>query len=239
MCISLMKPSSSSLLEQLTSKMDALLVKHKKRLSVVPKRMLYNHSDGQKNKSAGVSMRGLLHKDTLYGQRTALESHTAMHIRRPIKWLKTTAQVEKIVDPIIRDLVKKQLDRIEEKGKVFSNNALVIEDDQGFPKTKIKLPNKKGDPVPVQHVRMRESFSNVIQLKEGINRYVVPRNNHHIMIYVDETGNFKEQVVSFWEVIRRYRNNLPTYRQLDAGEGELVNYLHINDMFLMGLEKVD
>ena len=59
------------------------------------------------------------------------------------------------------------------------------------------------------------------------------------MIYVDETGNFKEQVVSFWEVTRRYRNNLPIYRQLDAGEGELVSYLHINDMFLMGLEKVD
>ena len=226
-------------LEQLTSKMDALLVKHKKRLSVVSKRMLYNQSEGQKHKSIGVSMRGLLHKDTLYGQRTAPESHTAMHIRRPIKWLKTTAQVEKIVDPIIRNLVKKQLDKNGEKGKTFSNNALVIEDDHGFPTTKVKLPNKKGDPVPVQRIRMRESFSNVIQLKTGKNRYAVPRNNHHIMIYVDETGNFKEQVVSFWEVTRRYRNNLPIYRQLDAGEGELVSYLHINDMFLMGLEKVD
>ena len=86
---------------------------------------------------------------------------------------------------------------------------------------------------------MRESFSNPIQLKEAQNRFAIPRNNHHIMIYVDETGEYKEEVVSFWEVVQRYSKGESIYRQLKAGEGELVNFLHINDMFLLGLDDLE
>ena len=59
------------------------------------------------------------------------------------------------------------------------------------------------------------------------------------MIYVDETGEYKEEVVSFWEVVQRYSKGESIYRQLKAGEGELVNFLHINDMFLLGLDDVE
>ena len=65
------------------------------------------------------------------------------------------------------------------------------ENAKGYPRSKIKLPNKNGDNVPVMRVRMRESFSNPIQLKEAQNRFAIPRNNHHIMIYVDESGEYK------------------------------------------------
>ena len=109
----------------------------------------------------------------------------------------------------------------------------------GFPITKVHLENHKGgDPVPVYKVRMRESFSNPIQLKENENRYAIPRNNHHIMISVDGEGKYKEEVVTFWEVMQRHRKTQPIYRKLASGEGEVLTYMHINDMFLLGIENV-
>ena len=59
------------------------------------------------------------------------------------------------------------------------------------------------------------------------------------MIYVDESGEYKEEVVSFWEVVQRYSKEESIYRQLKAGEGELVNFLHINDMFLLGMDDLE
>ena len=58
----------------------------------------------------------------------------------------------------------------------------------------------------------------------------VPRYNHHIMISVDG-----EEVVTFWEAIKRYRKKQSIYRRLESGEGEVLTYLKINDMFYLGL----
>ena len=72
------------------------------------------------------------------------------------------------------------------KNKGYYPGFIYKVDRNGFPITKIHLENHKGgDPVPVYKVRMREGFSNAIQLKESENRYAIPRNNHHIMISVD------------------------------------------------------
>ena len=233
------KPAHAQYLEQLRIKMGGLLVKHKKKINVVSKRTLFHKVNDVKSTSEGLSIRGLLHKDSLFGKRTSPDSLTAMHIRRPLKLIKSMAQVEKIVDPVIRDLVSKQLKTKAGEGRFISSDLLVGENVHGFPKAKINLPNKKGDTVPVFRVRMRESFSNPIQLKKEKNRYAVPRNNHHIMIYVDEAGTYREEVVSFWEVVQRYRKKQAIYRELGPEEGELITHLHINDTFLLGLEKVE
>ena len=135
--------------------------------------------------------------------------------------------------------MSKQLKTKAGEGRFISSDFLVGENVHGFPKAKINLPNKKGDTVPVFRVRMRESFSNLIQLKKEKNCYAVPRNNHHIMIYVDEAGTCREEVVSFWEVVQRYRKKQSIYRELGPEEGELITHLHINDTFLLGLEKVE
>ena len=230
------RPDHPNYLEQLKVKMNGILVKHKKQHKVVSKRTLWTQVDGKKQKATAVSIRGILHKESLFGERTSPESKTAMHIRRPLKNIKSQTQVEKIVDPVIRALVKKQLRISGVENKMISPFALVEESSDGYPRAKIKLPNKHGDNVPVMRVRMKESFSSPIQLKGEQNRFAIPRNNHHIMIYVDETGKYKEEVVSFWEVVQRYRKGKSIYRQLEPGEGELVNFLHINDMFLLGMD---
>ena len=126
--------------------MDGLLVKHKKQIKVVSKRTLWIEFDGEKYKSTDVSIRGLLHKDSLFGKRTPPDCPEAMHIRRPLKLIKSITQAEKIVDPVIRDLVKKQLKKNEIEGRSGVANSLMGENSNGFPRSKINLPNKKGDP---------------------------------------------------------------------------------------------
>ncbi len=63
----------------------------------------------------------------------------------------------------------------------------------------------------------------------------VPRYNHHIMISVDGEEVYKEEVVTFWEAIQRYRQKQSIYRRLESGEGKVLTYLKINNMFYLGL----
>ena len=114
------------------------------------------------------------------------------------------------------------------------------EGNNGFSKAKIFLPNHKGgDNVPIYKVRMREGFSNSIQLKKNQNRHAIPRNNHHIMIAIDEEGEYKEEVITFWDIIQRYRKQQPIYRGLAHGEGEVLTYMHINDLYVLGIDKLE
>ena len=55
------------------------------------------------------------------------------------------------------------------------------------------------------------------------------------MISVDGEEVYKEEVVTFWEAIKRYRKKQSIYRRLESGEGEVLTYLKINDMFYLGL----
>ena len=84
---------------------------------------------------------------------------------------------------------------------------------------------------------MRENFSSTIQLKTNQNRYVVPRNNHHITIYIDAQGEYHEEVVTFWQAIQRYRATGKIYSTLTPEKGKVVTCMHINDLFLLGIDE--
>ena len=83
---------------------------------------------------------------------------------------------------------------------------------------------------------MRESLGNAVQLSEGKNIYVNPRNNHHVMIYKTIDNMFQEHIVTFWESVRRIRNKEPLY-QLPSDGRMIISTLHINDCFILGLSK--
>ena len=226
-------------LTQIKEGIEAILVSHKKTSKAISQRSFWFKDKNKKIKVKAVSVRGMLHKDSMYGKRTPPMMTESNHIRRPLSSLKVMSQIEKIVDPVIRNLVQGNVGKINNKKGVLPLGLFTKEGRNGFPITKVHLQNYKGgDPVPVYKVRMRESFSNPIQLKENENRYAIPRNNHHIMISVDGEGKYKEEVVTFWEVIQRYRKAQPIYRKLASGEGEVLTYMHINDMFLLGIENV-
>ena len=194
-----------------------------------------------KDKKSGtrcISPKGKIHKDSFYGKRVGSDGNEAFHIRKPIKSLLSAKQVSKIVDHSVRELVYDQIDLNGgfENGKV-PKNALVTTTNTGW-ETNIFLPNSNGDKVPVRKVRIRENVSNAVQLSDCINKYVNPRNNHHVMIYQTLDGQFKEKIVSFWEAVKRLRKQDPLY-QLPSDGRSVVTTLHINDCFILGMPDED
>jgi len=181
-----------------------------------------------------LSPKGKLHKESFYGLRKTAKGEESFHIKKKINSLATAKQVSKIVDDGVRELVYDQIDLCGGfiNGKI-PKNALTTPTDTGW-ETNVFLPNKRGDKVPVRSVRIRENVSNAVQLHEGVNKYVNPRNNHHVVVYKTIDNAYNEHIVSFWEVVRRIRNKEPMY-QLPADGRLIVSTLHINDCFILGL----
>lgn len=218
---------------------EQILVSHKRLKSILTIRTHKSEKNGETYKNIGVAARGQLHKETVFGKRTAPFSEEAFHVRKPIESLTTEKQVEKVVDETIRKLIFKRVNELGgyEKGKIPANTFFVA-DENGFNQPQIFLPNKNGSPVPILKVRMKENIGGAEQLKNDVNQWVNPRKNHHVLIYKDENDNLKEEVVTFWTVVERKRQKQPVY-QLPIRGKEIVTTLHINDMYLLGLKEED
>ena len=177
-----------------------------------------------------------MHKETVFGKRT-FNGEEAFHVRKSIDSLTTEKQLEKVVDESIKLLIRKRIQELGGfvKGNIPLNTFFIV-DENGIKQPQIFLPNKKGAPVPVLKVRIKESIGRAEKLKENVNQWVNPRNNHHVLIYKDEKGNLKEEVVTFWIVVERKRTGQSAY-QLPIDGKEMVTTLHINDMFLLGLNQ--
>ncbi|MCF6296288.1 MAG: hypothetical protein L3J25_11455, partial [Flavobacteriaceae bacterium] len=216
---------------------DKVLVSHKRLNNVLTVRTHKTEKNGTIYKNIGVAARGQLHKETVFGKRTAPFSDEAFHVRKPIESLTTQKHIEKVVDETIKQLIFKKVQELGGfiKGKIPADTFFIV-DENGVKQPQIFLPNKNGNPVPVLKVRMKENFSGAEQLKDNVNQWVNPRNNHHVLIYKDEEGTLKEDVVTFWTVVERTRKGFPVY-QLPIDGKDIVAALHINDMFLLGLNE--
>lgn len=218
-----------------------ILVSHKRLNNVLTVRTHKTEKNGKVYKNVGVAARGQLHKETVFGKRTAPFSDEAFHVRKPIESLTTQKHIEKVVDETIRQIIFKKVQELDGfvKGKIPVNTFFVV-DENGVKQPQIFLPNKNGNPVPVLKVRMKENFSGAEQLKDNTNQWVNPRNNHHVLIHKDDNDNLKEDVVTFWTVVERKRKGFPVY-QLPTEGKTVITTLHINDMFLLGLneEEID
>lgn len=219
----------------LSTKISHVLVTHQQNIRVVSTRKVYLKKGKKAYKQ--FALKGTLHKETLYGNRTAPQMKSALHIRRSIASLDTLTQIEKIADTTLKTQIKKQLKGTSISSGKFNKELLMQFDNEGYPKPQIYIPNKKGAPVPVYKVRMRENFTFPVQLKPNTNRFVVPRNNHHIMVYQNQMGEFQEEVVTFWQAVQRYRNGQPIYRKIEESQGKIITYMHINDLYLLGIDE--
>jgi CRISPR-associated endonuclease Csn1 len=215
---------------------DKILVSHKKVSNDITVRTHKCEKNGKTHVNVGVAARGQLHKETVYGKRT-FNGEEAFHVRKSIDSLTTEKQLEKVVDETIKLLIRKRIQELGGfvKGNIPANTFFVV-DENGVKQPQIFLPNKNGAPVPVLKVRMKENIGGAEKLKAKVNQWVNPRNNHHVLIYKDEKGNLKEEVVTFWTVVERKRTGQPAY-QLPIDGKEIVTTLHINDMFLLGLNE--
>lgn len=218
-----------------------ILVSHKKTDNLLTIRTHKTKRDGKVYMNIGIAARGQLHKETVYGKRKAPgEEDYTFHVRKPVESLTTRKQIEKIVDPVIRNLILNRVENLGgfEKGDKVPQGTFFSIAEDGNKLPQIFLPNKKGDPVPVKKVRMRENIGGAEQLKESINQYVNPRNNHHVLIYKNAHGELREEVVTFWTAVERKNEGIDVF-QLPEDGAEIVTTLQINDMFLLGLIEDD
>ncbi|MEZ7926676.1 type II CRISPR RNA-guided endonuclease Cas9, partial [Cloacibacterium sp.] len=213
---------------------NQILVSHKKVSNDITVRTHTTEKNSKKHTNLGVAARGQLHKETVYGKRT-FNGEEAFHVRKPIESLETAKQIAKVVDESIRFLILKRINELGGfvKDKVPANTFFIV-DENGVKQPQIFLPNQNGAPVPILKVRVKENIGGAEKLKTNVNQWVNPRNNHHVLIYKDEKGNLKEEVVTFWTVVERKRTGQSVY-QLPLDGKEMVTTLHINDMFLLGL----
>ena len=78
------------------------------------------------------------------------------------------------------------------------------------------------------------------RLKENSNQYVNPRNNHHVLIYREKSGNFRQEIVTFWTAVERKKQKQPIYQlPPEYSDSEIVTTLQINDTFLLGLSETN
>lgn len=218
-----------------------ILVSHKKHKNLLTVRKHKTKKEDITYINTGVAARGQLHKESVYGQRTAPNSQKAFHIRKPIENLTTEKHLEKIVDQTIKLLILKKINELGGfvKGKI-PEGTFFTTGENGLKQPQLFLPNKNGAPVPIKKIRIKENIGGAEQLKENINQHVNPRNNHHVLIYKDFDGNLKEEVVTFWTAVERKRQK-QTVIQLPEDGKEIITTLQINELFLLGLneEEID
>jgi CRISPR-associated endonuclease Csn1 len=216
---------------------NEILVSHKKHKNLLTVRKHKTKKEGVSYTNTGIAARGQLHKETVFGKRKAPNKTEAYHIRKPIESLTTQKHIDKIVDDTIRLHILKRVNELGGfvKGKIPEGTFYQI-DENGIKKAQVFLPNKNGAPVPIKKIRMRENIGGAEKLKENVNQYVNPRNNHHVLIYEDIHGNLKEDVVTFWTAIERKRQKQDVI-QLPFDGKKIITTLQINDMFLLGLNE--
>ncbi len=148
--------------------------------------------------------------------------------KRAVEKFGTEESLKAIVDPTIKDMIRK---RVEDLG---GSNGATLPRHTFYKKIPtLHLKNSKGDPVPIKRVRLRFASSNAQQLGND-NRYVMPGNNHHIILYKDHKGNQKGDCVTFWEVIKRRQQGEKTYQlPPKAEDGQLLCSLQKGEMFLV------
>lgn len=161
--------------------------------------------------------------------------------------LSSIEKVDNIVDLKVRELVRQRLKQFEYKTNEAFKNPLYFDDE-----------NK----IPIRTVRM---FTN-LTLVEPIRRdaqsnpiaFVKPGNNHHVAIYIDDKGEPKEHICTFWHAVERKKYRIPVIindpseiwkKILDEGSEyqqsfldklpedglKFVISLQQNEMFLLGL----
>lgn len=159
---------------------------------------------------------GPLHKETNYSkpqpsQGSKDKAADCHHIRKPLVSL-SAGDIERIVDPEIRRLVKEKL------AAVAGPPSKVFTDPANHP----VLSSRKGLIVPIHKARIRVADTLMMIGKGSGQRWVAPGSNHHMAIVAELDADENEvrwtgELVSRFEAVRRAREGIPVV-QRDWGE---------------------
>lgn len=224
--------------------LGVMLVSYRKPNKVVTIRNVKTEKHGKIYVNKGIAARGPLHKEYSYGRRQAPGAlEPGYYKREPIEvGITDEKDLQKVADPALRNQILKHLsekcgvDITQKQYKVPKDAFFTIENGRKIPR--FFLPNiNGGKPVPVFTVRKHEEMGRAMQVGET-NRWVNPRNNHHVLIYEDERGRKKEQVVPFWEVVERYLQKQSLF-QLPPEGLRIVATLEKEELFLLKIEDTE
>lgn len=237
---------------------DSILVSHKQTdrvLTNVTKR-LYDYKGNPKTDkngnilfAKGKAARGRLHRETVYGKHLSKDGIKYYHHRKPIDFLKNHKHLAKVVSPRVRRAVEKRLLELglntnenrewkltdlpkEKRNSVFFE--MQEKDGKQIKIPKIHLSNKNGGSIPVKKVRVKETISRAERLKEGINQFVDPYDNHHLLVYRNEENSLDFEPITFWETVE-LKKQKQSILQLPFDGREIISIVQENDMFLLGL----
>lgn len=177
-------------------------------------------------------VRGKLHEDTNYGFITDPASGKKEYVvRKQIEAL-TSKNVNNILNPETRDLIKKQIRKfgIDPEQKSYTIPKEVFAEPLIHPKT--------GH--PIKAVRVKIPASNMIALYGPERKlYVEPGKNHHIEIFANESSTKKEgYVITLYETTQRKKAGLPIVDRTPRNEyfPRFITAIEPNEMFLIDLE---
>lgn len=202
-------------------RIDSILIsyRNKKRL-ISRKPNKYKIKNGEKIQKS-TTIRGPLHEESLYGQiqNPHEDFKNTFVIRKPVNSLKDKKQIEKIVDPKIRQTIYEHIE----------NNGGNIEKAL---KSNVFMTSKDGlKVIPIKKVRIKESAEELIQLRksENENLFVASGNNYRIGIFINEKGKREYETISFYEAVNRRLNNKNLYHN----SNELYLNITHNDLIVI------
>lgn len=197
---------------------------HKETKQTARKRMPLAHPAQTKSgpirvvPTAGDTVRGALHKDTFYGRIVdPATGEQTFVVRKPISdasTFKTTADFDKIVDPAVREAVRRQVQALLDGGKSFADVLKALADPQSGVRLWMKEPGPDGrGGVPIGKVRVKAHKTTAHELKRHI---FASQKDYKAPYYVDsaEGTNFRLAVYENGLAI----DNLLDWAQMD-GEG--------------------
>jgi len=133
-----------------------------------------------------------------------------------------------VVDKHIRDVIKERLNEAFPDGETYRSEAekALVEGKpykgenrckQAFEQLKTldehPLYADKNKSIVIKKVRCYTGLSAVQPLRYNNNNdpisYVLTKNNHHVAIYADENGKYKECIYTFWQAVERSKYRLP------------------------------
>ena len=216
-----------------------------KRVTTPAKRAVYRNGKRINVQKGLLVPRGALTEETVYGK-----LGDRFVVKYPLQH--PSMSPDNIVDPTIRELVKKRLSEFNNDPKQAFATPLYSDKAQ---KMEIKSVRCFAPGVSAQGstpVRFNNDGNPIGYSKTG--------NNHHIAIYKDANGKFWESVVSFTEAVHRKLIGLPVVIDkpkqvwdkvinmnlpedylltLPQDNWEFVVSMQVNDMFIIGLTNVE
>jgi CRISPR-associated endonuclease Csn1 len=171
-------------------------------------------------------------------------------IKYPVEKIKPK-DVEYIVDERVRNLVQMRLAQYKDREKEAFKETLYFNEKKKIPIRTVRLFTRLSAVAPIK----RDDAGNPIG-------YVLPKNNHHVAIYIDENGKKVEHVCTFWHAVERKKYGFPVIienprevwekilikneeypdsflQKLPPDKWTFVMSLQQNEMFVLGMNPSD